>query len=65
MVALRVFIISLKACLSKHISRNREWDDVAPLATASYNWLPNQHSRELPFFIMFGRDVLSKSPAPH
>ena len=25
----------LKACLSKHISRNREWDDVTPLATTS------------------------------
>ena len=49
----------LKACLSKHISRNRESDDVTPLATASYNWLPNQHSRESPFFIMFGRDVLT------
>ena len=24
----------LKSCLAKHISRNREWDDVAPLATA-------------------------------
>ena len=49
----------LKACLSKHISRNREEEDVAPLATASYNWLPNQHSRESPFFIMFGRDALT------
>ena len=49
----------LKACLSKHISRNREWDDVTPLATATYNWLPNQHSRESPFFIMFGRDALT------
>ena len=27
----------LKTCLFKHISRNREWDDVTPLATASYN----------------------------
>ena len=49
----------LKACLSKHFSRNREWDDVTPLATASFNWLPNQHSRESPFFIMFGRDALT------
>ena len=49
----------LKACLSKHISRNREWDDVTLLATASYNWLPNQHSRESPFFVMFGRDALT------
>ena len=47
----------LKTCLLKHISRNREWDDVTRLATASYNWLPNQHSRESPFFIMFGRDA--------
>ena len=49
----------LKPCLSKQISRNREWDDVTPLATASYNWLLNQHSRESPFFIMFGRDTLT------
>ena len=49
----------LKSCLAKHISRHREWDDVVPLATASYNWLPNQHSKESPFFIMFGRDALT------
>ena len=30
-----------------------------PLATASYNWLPNQHLRESPFFIMFGRDAVT------
>ena len=35
----------LKSCLAKHISRHREWDDVVPLATASYNWIPNQHSK--------------------
>ena len=39
----------LKSCLAKHISRNREWDDIAPLATASYNWLPNQHSKRITF----------------
>ena len=49
----------LKTCLSKHISRNREWDDVTLLATASYNWLPNQHSRESPFFIKFGRNAIT------
>ena len=49
----------LKPCLAKHISRNREWDDVVSLATASYNWLPNQHSKESPFFVMFGRDALT------
>ena len=46
----------LKACISKHISPNMEWDDVVPLACAAYNFLPNEHSRESPFFLMFGRD---------
>ena len=49
----------LKRCLAKHISRHREWDDVVPLATASYNWLLNQHSKEFPFFVMFGRDAVT------
>ena len=49
----------LKSCLAKHISRHREWDDVVPLVTALHNWLPNQHSKESPFFIMFGRDALT------
>ena len=49
----------LKSCLAKHISRNKEWDNVVPLATASYNWLPNQHSKESPFFVMFSRDALT------
>ena len=49
----------LKSCLTKHISRNREWDDIAPLTTTSYNWLPNQHSKESPFFVMFGMDALT------
>ena len=53
------FLNFLKSCLAKHISRNREWDDVAHLATASYNWLPNQHSKESPFFVLFGRDALT------
>ena len=47
----------LKSCLAKHISRHREWDNVVPLATASYKWLPNQHSKELLFFVIFGRDA--------
>ena len=36
-----------------------EWDDVVPLACAAYNFFPNEHSRESPFFLMFGRDPLS------
>ena len=48
----------LKACIGKHISGSTEWDDVAPLATAAYNFFPNEHSRESAFFLMFGRDPL-------
>ena len=46
----------LKTCLAKHVSANIEWDEVCTLATAAYNFLPNEHSKESPFFIMFGRD---------
>ena len=46
----------LKASFAKHISRHKEWDDVAAMAAASYNYMPNQHSKEAPFFVMFGRD---------
>ena len=35
-----------------------EWDDVIPLACVAYNFLPNEHSRESPFFLMFGRDAI-------
>ena len=46
----------LKACLVKHVSRELELDEVCPIAMAAYNFLPNEHSQEAPFFIMFGRD---------
>ena len=46
----------LKACISKHITPQIEWDDLLPLASAMYNFLPNEHSKESPFFLMFGRD---------
>ena len=46
-----------KACISKHIMAQVEWDDVVPLACAAYNFLPNEHSKESPFFLMFGRDA--------
>ena len=46
----------LKTCLAKHVSPNIEWDEVCTLATAAYNFLPKEHSRESPSFIMFGRD---------
>ena len=46
----------LKACISKHISPQLEWDDLVPLACAAYNFIPNEHLKESPFFLMFGRD---------
>ena len=48
----------LKACIAKHINPQLEWDDVVPLACAAYNFLPNEHSRESPFFLMYGQDHL-------
>ena len=48
----------LEACLSKHVSSKLEWDDVVPLACAAYNFMPNENSRELPFFLMFARDPI-------
>ena len=46
----------LKSCMTKHISTSMEWDQVVHLATAAYNFFPNEHSKESPFFLMFGRD---------
>ena len=37
------FHLFLKACMAKHISPGLEWDEVCPIATAAYNFLPNEH----------------------
>ena len=42
--------------MAKHIRGNKEWDEIVPLACAAYNFFPNEHSKESPFFLMFGRD---------
>ena len=60
----------LKACIAKHVSSQLEWTHVIPLACAAYNFLPNEHSKESPFFLMFGRDAVlplnsSLSPQLH
>ena len=47
-----------KACISKHVSPRLEWTSVFPLTCAAYNFLPNEHSKESPFFLMFGRDAV-------
>ena len=46
----------LKACIAKHIAPQLEWDVLVPLACTAYNFIPNEHSKESPFFLMFGRD---------
>ena len=46
----------LKACIAKHVVPQLEWDVLVPLACAAYNFIPNEHSKESPFFLMFGRD---------
>ena len=48
----------LKACIAKQVSSHLEWTNVIPLACAAYNFLPNEHSKESPFFLMFGRDAV-------
>ena len=46
----------LKACISQHVMPQLEWGVLVPLACAAYNFIPNEHSKESPFFLMFGRD---------
>ena len=46
----------LKACIAKHVAPQLEWDVLIPLACAVYNFIPNEHSKESPFLLMFGRD---------
>ena len=47
-----------KACISKHISPQLDWTSFIPLACVTYNFLPNEHSKESPFFLLFGRDAV-------
>ena len=46
----------LKVCIAKHVAPQLEWNVLIPLACATYNFLPNEHSKESLFFLMFGRD---------
>ena len=49
----------LKACMDKHISKILEWDDAIPMAKAAYKFFPHTPSKEKPFFLMFGWDLLT------
>ena len=48
-------MLSLK-CIAKHVAPQLEWDILIPVACATYNLIPNEHSKESPFFLMFRRD---------
>ena len=48
----------MKACIAKHVSPQLKWDTVIPLACLAYNFLQNEHTRESPFYIMFGREPI-------
>ena len=48
-----------KACMGKHINTHLEWNKVIPMAMAAYNFFPHTPSKERPFFLMFGRDLLT------
>ena len=43
-------------CIAKHVVPQLEWDALISLACATDNFIPNEHSKESPFFLMFGRD---------
>ena len=40
----------LKVFIAKHVAPQLEWDALIPLACAAYNFIPNEHSKESPFF---------------
>ena len=48
-----------KACIAKYIHGGGvEWDELVPLAVSAYNFFPCQSSKESPFILMFGRDLI-------
>ena len=47
----------LKACISKHVMPQLEWDVLVPLACAAYNFIPNEHSRNPLSFLCLGETL--------
>ena len=45
--------------MDKQTSKNLEWNDVIPMATAAYSFFPHTPSRERPFLLMFGINPLT------
>lgn len=49
----------LKNCITKYAHQSQvDWDSLIKYAACAYNFFPNQHSRESPFFLMHGRDPI-------
>ena len=40
------------------MSGNLEWYKIVPMACMAYNFMPNEHSKESQFSLMFGRDPI-------
>ena len=57
---IEVFHRFLKVCIAKHINHWLAWDELMPMATACYNFLPNCSARESVFFIMYKSDMINK-----
>ena len=50
----------LKACMGKYLEEGKlEWDELLSKAACAYNFMPNEHSRETPFFLLKGRDPVT------
>ena len=49
----------LKACVRKHIHNKLDRKDTVQLLCFSLRILPGIHSRDSPFFLLFGRDPLT------
>jgi hypothetical protein len=50
----------LKHCIGKYAHKSQiDWDDLIQYGTCAYNFFPHQHSRESPFFLMYGRDPIT------
>ena len=47
----------LKACISKHVTSQLEWDVLVPLACAAYNFTPNKHSKNPLSFLCLGETL--------
>ena len=47
----------LKKWMWKHVSSEHTWDEVAHIACAADNFVPDKHSKESTFFLMFGWDA--------